>query len=44
MGKNIKNLAKTIIFNQKMVDKMNGVNKNNKLETSPIYIPNKKKK
>ena len=30
MGKNIKGLAGSAIFNQKTVDKMNGINKNNK--------------
>ena len=28
MGKNIKGLAGSAIFNQKTVDKMNGINKN----------------
>ena len=30
MGKNIKGLAGSTIFNQKMVEQMNGINKNNK--------------
>lgn len=38
MGKNIKGLAGSVIFNQKTVDKMNGINKNNKGKASPIYI------
>ena len=29
MGKNIKGLAGSTIFNQKMVEQMNGINKNN---------------
>lgn len=41
MGKNIKNLAGSTIFNQKIVDQMNGINKNNKGKASPIYIPTK---
>lgn len=44
MGKNIKGLAGYTIFNQKTVDKMNGVNKTNKGKVSPIYIPTKKRK
>ena len=44
MGKNIKGLAGSTIFNQKMVDQMNGINKNNKGKASPIYIPTKKRK
>ena len=44
MGKNIKGIAGTTIFNQKMVDQMNGINKTNKGKTSPIYIPTKKRK
>lgn len=44
MGKNIKGLAGSIIFNQKTVNKMNGINKNKKGEASPIYIPLKKRK
>lgn len=43
MGKNIKGLASSTIFNQKTVEKMNGTNKNNKERTSPIYIPPKKR-
>lgn len=43
MGKNIKNLAGSFIFNQKTLDQMNGVNKHNKGKASPIYIPKKKK-
>lgn len=43
MGKNIKGLAGSIIFNQKIVDQMNGMNKNNKGKASPIYIPKKRK-
>lgn len=43
MGKNIKGLAGSTIFNQKTVTKMNGINKNNKEKTSPIYIPPKKR-
>ena len=39
MGKNIKGLAGSTIFNQKMVEQMNGINKNNKGKASPIYIP-----
>ncbi len=42
MGKNTKGLAKTIIFNQKTVDEMNG--EKNKKGASPIYIPKKRKK
>ena len=41
MGKNIKGLAGSAIFNQKTVDKMNG---NNKGKASPIYISTKKRK
>lgn len=44
MGKNIKGVANSIIFNQKTIDQMNGINKNNKGEASPIYIPTKKRK
>ena len=44
MGKNIKGLAGSAIFNQKTVDKMNGINKNNKGKASPIYISTKKRK
>lgn len=44
MGKNIKGLAGSTIFNQKMVEQMNGINKNNKGKASPIYIPTKKRK
>jgi hypothetical protein len=44
MGKNIKGLAGSTIFNQKMVDQMNGINKTNKGKASPIYIPTKKRK
>lgn len=44
MGKNIKGLAGSTIFNQKMVEQMNGINKNNKGKASPIYIPIKKRK
>ena len=44
MGKNIKGLAGAAIFNQKTVDKMNGINKNNKGKASPIYISTKKRK
>lgn len=41
MGKNIKGLASSTIFNRKMVEQMNGINKNNKGKASPIYIPTK---
>ena len=34
MGKNIKGLAGSTIFNQKMVEQMNGINKNNKGKAS----------
>lgn len=44
MGKNIKGLASSTIFNRKMVEQMNGINKNNKGKASPIYIPTKKRK
>ena len=44
MGKNIKGLAGSTIFNQKMVEQMNGINKNKKGKASPIYIPTKKRK
>lgn len=44
MGKNIKHLAGSTIFNQKIIDQMNGINKNNKGKASPIYIPTKKRK
>lgn len=44
MGKNIKGLAGSTIFNQKMVEQMNGINKNNKGKASPIYIQNLNKK
>lgn len=44
MGKNIKGLAGSTIFTQKMVEQMNGINKNNKGKASPIYIPTKKKR
>lgn len=44
MGKNIKGLASSTIFTQKMVEQMNGINKNNKWKASPIYIPTKKRK
>lgn len=44
MGKNIKGLAGSTIFTQKMVEQMNGINKNNKGKASPIYIPTKKRK
>ncbi|MFS2710433.1 hypothetical protein AAH092_11135 [Bacteroides xylanisolvens] len=44
MGKNIKGLAGSTIFNQKTVDRMNGINKKNKGKVSPIYIPPKKRK
>ena len=42
MGKNLK--MKTYVFNKKTVDEMNGVNKNNKCKSSPIYLPSKKRK
>ena len=44
MGKNIKGLASSTIFNQKTVEKINGANKNKKERTSPKYMPPKKKK
>lgn len=44
MGKNIKGLTGSTIFTQKMVEQMNGINKNNKGKASPIYIPTKKRK
>ena len=44
MGKNIKGLAGSTIFNQKMVEQMNGINKNRRGKASPIYIPTKKRK
>lgn len=42
MGKNIKGLASSTTFNQKTVNQMNGINKNNKEKASPIYMPPKK--
>lgn len=44
MGKNIKGLASSTTFNQKTVNQMNGINKNNKEKASPIYMPPKKRK
>lgn len=44
MGKNIKGFAASTIFNQKTINQMNGINKNNKGKASPIYIPTKKRK
>ncbi len=41
MGKNIKGLAGSAIFDKKTVDRMNGINKG---KVSPIYIPPKKRK
>ena len=44
MGKNIKGFDGSTIFNQKTINQMNGINKNNKGKASPIYIPTKKRK